>query len=657
MAQSPGRNGSGIDYLGDLNEQQREAAASPPSGAIRVIAGAGSGKTRTLTYRVASLLEQGLSPREILLLTFTNKASREMMGRVAGLTGDRSWSIWGGTFHSIGNRFLRMYAQEAGRSARFSIMDRSDARKLVRECVQAAGEPARKASAPKAEVLLEVFSQAANRMIALEEVLERHFGYLEADPEWIRKVRSRYLRRKREGDLMDFDDLLVEWLGLFERSPEAARAMRRRFRYVLVDEYQDTNRLQNEIILGLIQDHGNLMVVGDDSQSIYSWRGADFSNIVDFGKRFPRSRTFRIETNYRSSPEILRLANEVIARNASQVRKTLRPSLPSGPRPVLCQCYEAQEQARFVADQVERLQEEGMALGGMAVLYRSHSHAIEVQMELSERRIPFLILSGVRFFEQAHIKDVLAWLQLVVNPLSELSFRRLAAMLPGIGERTSGRLWIRFREALGAGEEGAPGKAVHQAFGECLESAPRKARQEWASWTRLIRDLEEPEIRKSPSDMIGLILDRSYSEWLGNTYENAQSRLEDVQSMASFIGQYESLEAFLDQMALESNVDAEDQAGDAEKKGMLRLSTIHQSKGLEFDAVFLIMLCDGLFPSARAESLEEERRLFYVAATRARKQLYLSHPVVRFQPGRDSGYLMRSRFLDEIPEDALDEWT
>ena len=643
-----------IDYRSELNDQQREVVTSPSGGASRVIAGAGSGKTRALIYRVAYLLEQGMSSHEILLLTFTNKAAKEMMGRLAELTRDRSKGIWGGTFHSIGNRFLRQYAESVGYPPRYTIMDRADAKKVVRECVGEAGIAIKKEQFPKPEVLLNILSQAANRMIPIGRTIKAQFRQLEPLMERIEQVFRFYRKRKIEGGLMDFDDLLTLWLELFEKDSEAARKMQQRFRYLLVDEYQDTNRLQNQIINQLVRDHGNLMVVGDDSQSIYSWRGADSGNIIDFEKSYPDSKTFRIEINYRSTPEILRLANEAIRRNRRQVSKTLRPARPSGRKPNVIECLDAEEQAAFIAQRVEELQDEGIPLSEMVVLYRSHSHAIEVEMEFKRSSIPYQILSGVRFFEQAHIKDVLAWLQLVVTPMSELPFKRLANMLPGIGNRSSEKLWGLYAQALESvrGDEGV--MQVYPALHQCIGSVPGRGKEAWEIWGQTMKLLERSSMLEDPARMIGCILKRGYREYLQNNFDNYETRLEDVRSMAGYIEQYEDLGAFLEEMALESNLDAEDESGGSGGEDRLRLSTIHQAKGLEFDVVFVIMLCRDMFPSARAESIEEERRLFYVAATRARKELYLSWPEQRFQPGREDFGLTSSQFLDDLPDEVIE---
>src|ERR1041385_2440733 len=398
---------SQIDYAAELNEQQHAAVTAPPGPAL-VIAGAGSGKTRTLTYRVAWLLEQGIPAERILLLTFTNKAAREMMRRVADLLGQELASLWGGTFHSIGNRILRRHADLAGYQRDFSILDREDARHLITTCVAESEIDTKAARFPKAEVLGEIFSLAVNTQKPLPRILEEQYDYFSHLAEAIENIRERYAARKRATNAMDFDDLLALWLQLLRQDEDVRALYQRRFQFILVDEYQDTNQLQSDLIDLLAARHHNVMVVGDDAQSIYAWRGANFQNILKFPERYPGAKIYKIETNYRSTPEILTVANAAIAANVHQFAKQLTPARKSGAKPVQVACEDAMQQAAFVAQRVLELRDEGASLNKMAVLYRSHFHALELQLELTRRNIPFTITSGIRFFEQAHIKDIAA---------------------------------------------------------------------------------------------------------------------------------------------------------------------------------------------------------------------------------------------------------
>ena len=649
-----------IDYAKELNEQQHAAVTSPPGPAL-VIAGAGSGKTRTLIYRVAYLLELGIPADRILLLTFTNKAAREMMRRVADLLGTELATLWGGTFHSIGNRILRRHAPLLGYQRDFSIMDREDAKDLLQACIDEMNIDVKATRFPKADVLGDIFSLVSNKEQTIAETLQEQFPYFSQLADQITDMQKKYTARKKATNAMDFDDLLVLWVKLLKDNTEVREDYQRRFQFVLVDEYQDTNKIQGELIDLLAARHQNIMAVGDDSQSIYSWRGAHFQNIVKFPERYPKAKIYRIETNYRSTPEILELANAAIAANINQFQKHLNAARKPGMKPVMVMCESGDQQAAFIAQRMLELRDEGTPLNNMAVLYRSHFHALELQMELTRRNIPFSITSGIRFFEQAHIKDVAAYLKLITNPRDELSFKRIVRLLPGIGGKTADKLWLRFNskidEALAAGAN-----ALATALQQCSDAVPKKTAVAWAQLMATIAQLESPGARASASQMIELVLDAGYEDYLKERYQNYQDRREDLDQLAAYAQRFQSVEDFLAQLALQTTVEETEETEARENDDeMVRLSTIHQAKGLEFDVVFIIMLCDGLFPSSRStESLEgeeEERRLFYVAITRARNELYLSYPFIR--RGSHPGEELRqrpSRFLNELPKELLDEW-
>ncbi len=651
-----------IDYARELNGQQCAAVTAPPGPAL-VIAGAGSGKTRTLTYRVAYLLEQGIPPDRILLLTFTNKAAGEMMRRVTDLLGHELASLWGGTFHSIGNRVLRQHAALLGYQRDFTIMDRDDAKHLINTCVAESDIDVKATRFPKAEVLGDIFSLAVNKQLAVAEILGTEYGYFDTLAPQIEDVWKRYAARKLATNAMDFDDLLVLWLKLLTDHAEVREHYQRRFQFILVDEYQDTNKLQSDLIDLLGARHHNVMVVGDDAQSIYAWRGANFQNILKFPERYPGAKIYKIETNYRSTPEILTVANAAIAANVQQFAKELAPARKSGAKPVLVACQDASQQASFVAQRALELREEGVALNNMAVLYRSHFHALELQLELTRRNIPFSITSGIRFFEQAHIKDVTAYLKLVMNPRDELSFKRLVQLLPGVGGKGADKLWKVFNLELGTrNPEPTATVPLATALQSCAKSAPKKAALAWAQFATTISQLEAPDVRQSAAKMIPIVIEAGYDDYLKANFANYRSRLDDLKQLAIFAQQFATVDEFLTQMALLTNVEAEDDQPPADRDDeKIRLSTIHQAKGLEFDVVFVIMLCDGLFPSARSmestEGEEEERRLFYVAVTRAKNELYLGYPLMRAGYG-NTGLTMQqpSRFLEEIPKELIEEW-
>src|SRR5438552_2802867 len=650
-----------IDYARELNPQQHDAVTALPGPAL-VIAGAGAGKTRTLIYRVAFLLEQGIPPERILLLTFTNKAAKEMMRRAADLLGGDLSSLWGGTFRSIGNRILRRHADLLGYSRDFTILDREDAKDLIAACLDEANIDLKATRFPKADVLADIFSLAINTEKPILQVLEEQYDYFSALAGQIEDLGRRYAERKRATGVMDFDDLLALWLKLLEDHGDVRELYQRRFQFVLVDEYQDTNKLQSDLIDLLAARHHNVMVVGDDSQSIYSWRGANFQNILQFPGRFPDAVLYKIETNYRSTPEILSLANAAIAANVHQFGKQLTTDRGSGVKPVLVPCLDADQQAAFVARRVLELREGGIPLNDMAVLYRSHFHALELQLELTRRKIPFGITSGIRFYEQAHIKDVAAYLRFVCNPRDELAFKRLTKLLPGIGGKRADKLWTILNAEGGTRSAESKSKsAIAQALQTCASSVPKKAAAAWAQFAATIAQLEDESVRSSPAKMIRLVFDAGYEDYLRDHCTNYRLRQEDLDLLAGFSRQFTSTEEFLTQLALLSNLEAEEDRPVSTTTEQLRLSTIHQAKGLEFPVVFIIMLCDGLFPSARsiktAEDAEEERRLFYVAITRAKNELYLSYPLMRFAQSKGGNSRQQpSRFLNEIPAELRDEW-
>src|SRR6266699_4628086 len=395
-----------IDYAAELNEQQLAAVTAPP-GPLLVIAGASSGKTRTLTYRVAYLLENGIDPRNILLLTFTNKAAREMLVRVTNLLPVDASGLWGGTFHSVGNRILRRHGTALGYSGRFTIMDREDQKDLIETVVASAGIDPKEIRFPKGDVLAEIFSFVVNTETSMEELLAGKFPYFLSLLEKITDVHGRYEKKKKATNSVDFDDLLEKTLSLLQKHENIASFYRRQFQFILVDEYQDTNKIQADLIDLLARGHRNVMVVGDDAQSIYSWRGANFQNILEFPKRYPDAKVFKIEMNYRSVPEVLEVANAAIAANVDQFQKNLQPTRESAAaKPAVVALNDGSEQAQFIAQRILELRDEDVDLNEIAVLYRAHYHALELQLELSRRGIPYQITSGIRFFEQAHIKDV-----------------------------------------------------------------------------------------------------------------------------------------------------------------------------------------------------------------------------------------------------------
>jgi DNA helicase-2/ATP-dependent DNA helicase PcrA len=649
----PSVTSSSIDYRAELNDQQYAAVTSGPGPAL-VLAGAGSGKTRTLTYRVAWLLDNGVEPQSILLLTFTNKAAREMLTRVQSLVPLETTAIWGGTFHSIGNRFLRKHALEIGFRPGYSIMDREDQEDLLSAVVASEEVDTTQIRFPTGEVLGDIYSLALNTDRPISQVIAeryRRFLPLTNQIEWIQK---RYEERKRAANAMDFDDLLVKIVELFKTKPDIAEFYQRYFQFILVDEYQDTNRLQSEFIDVLAAHHQSVMVVGDDAQSIYSWRGANYQNILDFPKRYPSAAIHKIETNYRSVPEVLQVANAAIRPNARQFSKILRPDRKETDlKPALVPVLDNNQQAVFVAQRILELRDEGIDLEEIAVLYRSHFQSLEVQLALTRAGIPYSITSGLRFFEQAHIKDVAAFMKFVSNPTDEVAFKRMVRLLPGIAARTAEKLWEQINLAS---------PESRNTFGAWLEiaKAPAKSQRAWEQLRHTLDEIAPEKQPVPPSSMIHSILEAVYDDYLKSKYSNHEQRREDLTALENFSRGFKEPVEFLSQLSLMATGETEQLSTQDEDRERVTLSTVHQAKGLEWQAVFIVWLTDGMFPSARSlesnDNVEEERRLFYVAITRAKDQLYFLYPSIWPNGNIDQRVQRPSRFLGDIPGELFEEW-
>jgi DNA helicase-2/ATP-dependent DNA helicase PcrA len=644
-----------IDYAAELNEQQLAAVTAQP-GPQLIIAGAGSGKTRTLTYRVAYLLENGIDPRNILLLTFTNKAARQMLDRVANLLPIDASGLWGGTFHSVGNRMLRRHGGALGYNSGFTIMDREDQKDLINTVVASAGIDTKEIRFPKGDVLAEIFSFVVNTETALEELLAEKFPYFLPLLEKITDVHGRYEKKKKATNSVDFDDLLEKTLSMLQKHENIASFYRRQFQFILVDEYQDTNKIQADLIDLLAREHRNVMVVGDDAQSIYSWRGANFQNILEFPKRYPDAKVFKIEMNYRSVPEILQVANAAIAANVDQFQKNLQPTRESAAaKPAVVALNDGSEQAQFIAQRILELRDEDVDLNEIAVLYRAHYHALELQLELSRRGIPYQITSGIRFFEQAHIKDVISFIRFVANPRDEVAFKRMVKLLPGIGNRSAENLWNAWDRSLNE-------RGEITSFSERLlaMSVSAKSKKHWTQLAHTLDEIAPGGQPNPPSEMITSVVEAIYDDYAKVNFTNYELRREDLNQLAAFARQFKDLNEFLSQLALISNVDAEAAPNQTGDKEAVNLSTVHQAKGLEFHTVFMIWLADGMFPSSRSmddrKDLEEERRLFYVAITRAKDELYLTYPHMRLTGGYGDVFQRPSRFLKEIPNKLVEDW-
>lgn len=635
-----------IDFKAELNDEQYAAVTAPPGPAL-VLAGAGSGKTRTLTYRVAYLLHQGVQAYEILLLTFTNKASREMLERVEDLTGVPRRALWGGTFHSIAQRILRVHGELVGLKRNYTILDQGEAESILKNVIQATdGKFIKTKNNPKPKVIADLISYARNTCRPPREEAEDRYPFLEGMAAKIDQFYKAYMQAKLDQQVVDYDDLLEYFLRLLREQPEIRQQYQDRFKHVLVDEFQDTNRLQSDIV-DQLAGHHQVMAVGDDAQCIYTWRGADFDNIMQFEERHPGAEIHKIETNYRSSPEILEFANAVLASQPSGLgfSKELRPVKPKRERPYFVPVMDTRGQAKFIIERIEGLIDEGRQLSDIAVLYRAHFQAMDLQMELSRLNIDYQITSGVRFFEQAHIKDFTAQLRFASNPADVSAFARFTCLLPKVGPKTAERIHKFTRERAEKLEKNFCDVLVSE---EVLKKVPADAKEEWPSLAETIREISAALSEQSPEEIIQLGLDGWYSSYIREIYPNWTDRADDLQSLVSFASRYETMEEILAQLVLlasESN-----ERSPEEQKNCLRLTTIHQAKGLEFPVVFVIGLADGTFPLKRTideGDLEEERRLFYVAVTRAMEELYLSYPMLNNQ-GNQVMRLNPSRFIQEV---------
>jgi DNA helicase-2/ATP-dependent DNA helicase PcrA len=644
-----------IDFRAQLNDEQFNAVTADP-GPLLVLAGAGSGKTRTLTYRVAWLLAQGVRPGEILLLTFTNKAAKEMLHRVQELTGIEPRQFWGGTFHSIGHRALRMFGEEIGLSKNFTILDAEEAERLLKQVVESKDKGFFKdKTRPRPGPLFGIISLARNTQLPLAETVERYFPHHSEISDRLPAFAKAYADRKREQKVCDYDDLLEHWLALLKQSPSVREYFVQRFRHVLVDEYQDTNTLQAQIV-DTIGGHHRVMAVGDDAQCIYSWRGANFENIMTFPERHPGTQIHRIETNYRSTPEILNFANGVLEAQPKgrHFEKELRAARGHMEKPFVVQVMDDREQAEFIVKRVRSLHEdEGCALSGIAVLYRSHFIAVETQIALARAGIPYHITSGVKFFERQHIRDLVALLRFVYNPADEQAWARIAVLLPKVGEKGAQKLHAaaadharlfqaNLTDALGADDVRA--------------KVPKDAKDDWEALVASLAQVREAMETGKPSDAVETAIDGWYGDYLKGAYVDYADRMEELSALVGFAQRFDETQDFLAQILL-LNSETSDRNVDPNTDAV-KLTTVHQAKGLEYDVVFVIGLADGQFPGRRsieAGDVEEERRLFYVAVTRARNELYLSYPKIASRPGPGGLMLTPSRFLQEVSSSLYQE--
>jgi DNA helicase-2/ATP-dependent DNA helicase PcrA len=662
---------SPIDFRGELNDEQY-AAVTAPDGPALVLAGAGSGKTRTLTYRVAFLiLERRIDPRDLLLLTFTNKAAREMTERVMELTGSSYPPAWSGTFHSVGGRILRQHGEKIGLSANYTVLDASDSDSLIANVIKEDDKNFTKnKDNPKPKVIGDLISYARNTRTPLTTVVEERFPWHKSLPGAVDRFAMLYEKRKLEMQVADYDDLLVYWLKLLKENEDIRTFYQRKFRSVLVDEYQDTNSLQSEIVDLIAADH-NLMAVGDDAQCIYTWRGANFENISSFSERHPGTTVYKIVKNYRSTPEILDLANSVLAAQpaGSGYSKDLVAHRESGVLPFVVPVMDTRQQAEFIISRIEGLYDQGISLGDIAVLYRAHFQALDLQLEFSRRGIPFVITSGVRFFEQAHIRDFVAQLRFVSNPQDVQALERLMCLLPKVGPATVNKVLKAAQKQVAAAQRANQAQAgtlfeghgsaaddrlvMALAEDDVVSKIPADAREDYESMVASLIELadlmKEADDAPAPSVLIERAIEGWYGDFIKVAYTDADRRREDLESLVGFAQRFAAIPEMLAQLVL-LNSETTDKGVEL-SDDVVRMTTVHQAKGLEYPVVFVISCADELFPLRRAieeGDIEEERRLFYVAVTRAKDELYLTFPILNSGRG-GSLRLDPSRFLMEIP--------
>ena len=633
-----------LDYAAALNPQQL-AAVTAADGPSLVIAGAGSGKTRTLIYRVAYLIDKGVDPTSILLLTFTRKAAQEMLQRAGLLIGARSEKVAGGTFHSVANMLLRRYGRPIGLEPGFTILDRGDAEDLIALVRNQLGLNEKDKRFPRKGTIAEIFSKCENTLSSLEDVLLGEFVHFAEHLNDLEKLKKAYVAAKQQKQLLDYDDLLAKLRELLSGHEPMRQAISQNFRYILVDEYQDTNRLQADLVRKLAATHENVMAVGDDAQSIYAFRGATFRNIMDFPTLFAGTTVYKLEENYRSTQPVLNLANEIIQGATEKYSKHLFTRKLDGPLPALVQAAGENAQSRFIAQRILELREEGVPLDEIAVLFRSSFHSFDLEIELSRRNLPFVKRGGFKFIETSHVKDLLAHLRVIENPLDAVSWNRLLMLVEGVGPKKAQDLIASFVRS------NQPLAALRDVSGR--SSRPLKD---------LAIMLEEAGRSESltPAEQVNEVY-RYYLPILKEHYDDYPKRMRDLEHLYTIAERYGKLNDFLADLALEPPDEsvADVEAGDRDDERLV-LSTIHSAKGLEWQCVFLIWTVDGRFPSAYSftseEELEEERRLFYVAVTRAKKHLHLTYPVNVYDKATGSVLSKPSRFLDAVPSSMLDTW-
>ena len=631
-----------VNYEEDLNEAQLEAVKSK-DGPILVIAGAGSGKTKTLTYRVARLIEDGINPENILLLTFTKKAAAEMLSRATIVLDNRCEKVAGGTFHSFANIILRKYSKLLGLKNNFTIMDRADCEDVINHIV---GQlfPKKEKRFPKKSTLLDIYSKSINKVTPTKQIIADEFPQFAHCEDKIIEVHKAYVAYKRENSVLDYDDLLLYIKLLLENNDGLRKRLSNEYKYIMVDEYQDTNTLQADVIRLLASEHNNIMAVGDDAQSIYSFRGANFRNILDFPRLFENTKIIKLEQNYRSTQNILKLTNEIISKAKEKYTKNLFSNIVSPQVPALICAKDTQMEADFICQRILELLDEDISLSDICVLTRNARMSYNLEIELSKRAIPFQKFGGPKFMETAHIKDVVAHLRVILNPDDVISLTRILLLLKGVGASTVNNIMPIIKGDLKPD----------------IKLLPSNKSQSLTPLFNTLGQLRDYSTTKKPEEIVSAVINY-YRPILKDKYDDFSKREKDLDHFEYLSTQYSNLEDFISDLALEPP--------DASVEGMykknsddeaLTISTIHSAKGLEWDSVFIIGAVDGRFPSAYSfnseEEMDEELRLMYVATTRAKNNLYITYPVDMYDYSMNMVLSKPSRFLDGIPDDILERW-
>lgn len=633
-----------IDYENELNQAQLEAVLHK-DGPLLIIAGAGSGKTRTLTYKVARLIEDGVSPENILLLTFTRRAAREMISRAENILGAGLGKITGGTFHSFANMILRRYARFADLKNNFTVIDRSDAEDVVNH-IRGKIIDKKEKRFPKKSTILDIYSKTINKDIPLDVIVKKEYKQFEHCTEKLIEIANAYNNYKKERSMLDYDDLLLYLKALLMSNEEVRKQISLKYKYVLIDEYQDTNSIQAQIVRLIASEHNNVTAVGDDSQSIYSFRGANFKNILEFPNLYEGCKIVTLEQNYRSSQNILDFANKILEQAKEKYSKELFSTIQSSEKPAIICCENTHAEGEFVVQRIlEFCNEDGLSLDDIAVLSRSASLMFDVETQLVKQKIPYRKIGGLKFTETAHVKDITAYLRIILNPYDEISLNRILLLHKGIGVSTINKL--------------LPVLTI-QGSKATADMLPVKPSQR-ADLGNLLTLLSEARNQIADPKVVTEKVLAYYEPILMEHYDDASKRLKDFDHILYLSSKYLNLEDFLSDMALEppdsSITDTEEGAVMDE---CLTLSTIHGAKGTEYKAVFVIGAVDGRFPSMYSfnspEELDEELRLFYVAVTRAKTYLYVSYPIDMFDRATGMVLSKPSRFTENISPEILERW-